>query len=112
MMRCRRELRCCARLVAAPVWRGGTLCCIEARGACLKGLRMSHPHPHHDHPHHDSGTVHSHTHGSVDPTIVTTQRGLWAVKWSFIGLCATALMQGVIVWLSGRVALLGGLVAK
>src|SRR5262249_30079538 len=52
------------------------------------------------------GTVHSHTHGSIDPMIVTTQRGLWAVKWSFIGLCATALVQGVIVWLSGSVGLL------
>jgi cation diffusion facilitator family transporter len=70
---------------------------------------MSHSHPHHGghaHHHHDRGTVHSHTHGSIDPTIVTTQRGLWAVKWSFIGLCATALIQGVIVWLSGSVALL------
>lgn len=70
---------------------------------------MSHAHPHHDghaHHHHDRGTVHSHTHGGVNPTIVTTQRGIWAVKWSFIGLCVTALMQGVIVWLSGSVALL------
>jgi len=71
---------------------------------------MSHAHPQHDahthHHHHDSSTPHSHTHGSVDPTIITTQRGLWAVKWSFIGLCLTALIQGVIVWLSGSVALL------
>ncbi len=78
-------------------------------GTCGQELRMSHSHPHHGHhphPHHDKGTVHRHTHGSVDPTIVTTQRGLWAVKWSFIGLCATALIQAVIVWLSGSVALL------
>jgi cation diffusion facilitator family transporter len=69
---------------------------------------MSHAHPHHDdhaQHHHHKGTVHGHTHGSIDPTIVTTQRGLWAVKWSFIGLCATALMQGGVVWLSGSLAL-------
>ncbi len=29
---------------------------------------------------------HSHTHGAVDPSITATSRGLWAVKWSFIGL--------------------------
>jgi hypothetical protein len=49
---------------------------------------------------------HAHTHGPVDPTILTTQRGLWALKWSSVGLGATALIQGVIVWLSGSVALL------
>src|SRR5499425_2474249 len=61
----------------------------------MEVTRMSHPH----HPH-------AHTHGTVDPTMVTTHRGLWAVKWSFIGLCATALIQVVIVWMSGSVALL------
>jgi cation diffusion facilitator family transporter len=48
----------------------------------------------------------AHTHGPVDPTILTTQRGLWALKWSLVGLGATALIQAVIVWLSGSVALL------
>jgi cation diffusion facilitator family transporter len=70
---------------------------------------MASPHhpPAHAHAHaHDAGTVHRHTHGPVDPTILTTQRGLWAVKWSVVGLGATALLQGVIVWLSGSVALL------
>jgi cation diffusion facilitator family transporter len=37
---------------------------------------------------------------------MTTQRGIWAIKWSFVGLGATALMQVVIVWMSGSVALL------
>jgi cation diffusion facilitator family transporter len=68
---------------------------------------MSSPHHPHSHAHHhDDGTVHRHTHGTIDPTIVTTQRGIWATKWSFIGLCATALIQVVIVWMSGSVALL------
>jgi cation diffusion facilitator family transporter len=37
---------------------------------------------------------------------LTTERGIWAVKWSLIGLSATALFQVVIVLLSGSVALL------
>ncbi len=48
---------------------------------------------------------HRHTHGPVDPSILT-QRGIWAIKWSFIGLFATAVFQVVIVLLSGSVALL------
>src|SRR5215204_7250849 len=49
---------------------------------------------------------HGHTHGAVDPTIATSERGIWAVKWSFFGLFATALVQIVVVLLSGSVALL------
>lgn len=49
---------------------------------------------------------HGHTHGVIDPVIATTARGIWAIKWSFAGLMATALLQVVIVWLSGSVALL------
>ena len=49
---------------------------------------------------------HSHTHGVVDPSITTTARGLWAVKWSFAGLMATALLQVMVVLLSNSVALL------
>ncbi len=47
-----------------------------------------------------------HPHGIVDPAIVTTSRGIWAVKWSFLGLLMTALLQAVVVVLSGSVALL------
>jgi cation diffusion facilitator family transporter len=47
-----------------------------------------------------------HTHGAIDPSIFTTQRGIWAIKWSFLGLFATALFQVVIVLFSGSVALL------
>lgn len=49
---------------------------------------------------------HDHTHGAVDPILLTTKRGIWAVKWSFLGMAATALFQIVIVLLSGSVALL------
>ena len=65
-----------------------------------------HPHHHAHAHHHGDGTVHRHTHGTVDPTLVTTQRGLWAIKWSLVGLGATALIQVVIVWMSGSMALL------
>jgi Co/Zn/Cd efflux system component len=49
---------------------------------------------------------HGHTHGSVDPLVVSSERGIWAVKWSFVALFATALAQAVVVVLSGSVALL------
>ena len=55
---------------------------------------------HHDH------SEHGHTHGAVDPSITTSERGIWAVKWSFIGLFATALVQIIVVFLSGSVGLL------
>jgi len=55
-----------------------------------------------DHP----GHPHDHTHGVVDPALLTTARGMWAVKWSFLGLLATAVFQLGIVWLSSSVALL------
>lgn len=49
---------------------------------------------------------HGHAHGVVDPSIASTARGLWALKWSFAGLVATALLQVAVVALSGSVALL------
>src|ERR687890_516150 len=59
-----------------------------------------HPHAHPGHAEHD------HSHGVVDPSLVASERGIWAVKWSFIGLFITALVQVVVVLLSGSVALL------
>ena len=50
--------------------------------------------------------AHNHTHGTIDPTLLTTERGIWAVKWSLIGLAATAVFQVVVVSFSGSVALL------
>lgn len=64
---------------------------------------------HDDHTHaedHGRDAQHGHTHGVVDPSIVSTDRGLWALKWSFVGLMVTALFQVVVVVLSGSVALL------
>jgi cation diffusion facilitator family transporter len=56
----------------------------------------------HDHGHEE----HGHTHGAVDPTVATSERGIWAIKWSFLMLAATALLQLAVVLLSGSVALL------
>jgi cation diffusion facilitator family transporter len=58
----------------------------------------------HDHEHEHDG--HGHTHGAVDPSIATSERGIWAVKWSFVGLFITAVLQLGVVVLSGSVALL------
>ena len=46
-------------------------------------------------------------HGVVDPSIFATERGIWAVKWSFVGLFITAILQVVVVYYSGSIALLG-----
>ena len=59
-------------------------------------------HSHQDHHRHS----HGHSHGVVDPSIASTRRGLWALKWSFVGLIVTALLQVVVVLLSGSIALL------
>jgi ABC-type nickel/cobalt efflux system permease component RcnA len=62
----------------------------------------------HDHPHdhgHDHSPGHGDTHGIVDPSITTSDRGLWAIKWSFVGLAATAALQLFVVFISSSVAL-------
>ena len=69
---------------------------------------MEHGHDHHDdathrHGHHHG---HGHSHGVVDPSIASSDRGLSALKWSFVGLMVTATIQVVVVVLSGSVGLL------
>ena len=54
---------------------------------------------HSDHPH-------DHTHGALDPALLSTEKGIWAIKWSLWGLLATATFQLAIVFLSSSVALL------
>jgi cation diffusion facilitator family transporter len=56
--------------------------------------------------HHHGAQGHGHAHGVIDPTIASTERGVWALKWSFVGLLVTALVQLAIVLISGSVALL------
>ena len=63
----------------------------------------------HGHSHfksHSEHTHHAHTHSAIDPSILSTERGIWAIKWSFVGLFATAIFQVAVVLLSGSVALL------
>lgn len=62
---------------------------------------------HHSHGHsHDHGGEHGHTHGVIDPSLTTTERGIWAIKWSFVILSLTAIGQLAIALWSGSVALL------
>jgi Co/Zn/Cd efflux system component len=63
-------------------------------------------HDQHDHDHGSQGHGHGHTHGVVDPSITTSERGIWAIKWSFIGLFITAAIQIFVVYLSKSVGLL------
>jgi cation diffusion facilitator family transporter len=70
-------------------------------------LMAEHFHAHHDHCHRNGhGYSHGHIHGTIDPSITTSERGIWAIKWSFIGLAVTALLQIVVVLLSHSVGLL------
>src|SRR5439155_27050361 len=65
----------------------------------------SHPHRHEQtdaHQHYD----HDHTHGALDPALLTTEKGIWAVKWSLLGLLLTAVLQSAIVAYTFSVALL------
>jgi cation diffusion facilitator family transporter len=62
-----------------------------------------HDHGGHGHDHHGP---HGHTHGVIDATIATTERGIWAIKWSFAILAVTAAAQVAVVVFSGSVALL------
>ncbi|MFZ5609340.1 MAG: cation diffusion facilitator family transporter [Pseudomonadota bacterium] len=57
-------------------------------------------------PHNGHAHARDHVHGAVDPSIVTTRQGIWAVKWSFIVLAMTAFLQLAVVYISGSVALL------
>jgi hypothetical protein len=50
---------------------------------------------------HDHSYGHDYTHGAVNPSIATTEHGIWSVKWSFVGLGITTLLQVFVVWLSG-----------
>ncbi|MCX5739284.1 MAG: cation transporter, partial [Proteobacteria bacterium] len=79
--------------------------------SALVWLGLTEPDGAHGHGH-PRGQVHGHageyghTHGTLDPTIATTERGIWAIKWSFAILGVTAVLQLVIVVTSGSVALL------
>jgi len=68
---------------------------------------MSHEGHMHDE---ESHCGHHHVHGVVDPSMLATQKGISTVKWSFIVLIATALVQMTAVSYSGSVALLADMI--
>ena len=57
-----------------------------------------HGHPHDETPagHAGHGLLH-HAHGPIDPSLFTAGRGIWAIKWAFVGLLVTAVLQSVVV---------------
>ena len=57
------------------------------------------------HSHGEAGG-HGHTHGIIDPVLSASERGIWAIRWSFILLTVTAALQLAVVFWSGSVALL------
>jgi cation diffusion facilitator family transporter len=79
-------------------------------------LKPPHEHGHdtHEHSHGgvhnadgDRGTGgHAHLHGVVDATIASSERGIWVIKWSFVGLLITAVLQIVVFYFSNSVGLL------
>ncbi|MBD2113107.1 MULTISPECIES: cation diffusion facilitator family transporter [Cyanophyceae] len=83
---------------------------IEGAIALVTPVEPSHHHSHDHHHGHGHSHGHSHTHGAVDPEIAASEQGLWAVKWSFVGLVITAIAQAVVFALSGSVALMADLI--
>ena len=65
-----------------------------------------HDHHGHERDHETDEERHAHTHGVVDPSILATELGIRAVRWSFAGLFLTAFFQLIIVYYSGSIALL------
>ena len=53
---------------------------------------------------------HGHTHGVIDPSLTSSDRGIWAIKWSFVILAITSAFQFVIVLVTGSVALLADMI--
>jgi cation diffusion facilitator family transporter len=54
-----------------------------------------------------AGVVRPHSHDAVDAALSASAEGLRALKISLVGLAATAILQAVLVGVSGSVALLG-----
>jgi cation diffusion facilitator family transporter len=69
------------------------------------GHTHGHGHAHGDHDH-----SHDHSHGIVDPSIASSERGLWAVKWSGILLLAISIVELAVVAMSSSTALLADMI--
>jgi cation diffusion facilitator family transporter len=53
---------------------------------------------------------HDHSHGVVDPSIATSERGLWAVKWSGVLLLIVSFIELAVVAMSHSTALLADMI--
>ncbi len=75
------------------------------------GHKHGHGHDHgHDHGHGHGHGDHEHSHGVVDPSIASSERGLWAVKWSGILLLAISIVELTVVAMSHSTALLADMI--
>jgi len=70
---------------------------LERHGLRCERILLTHGHGDHGGQGHGGGHGHGHSHGTVDATIFTSERGLWATRWSFIALFVTASAQLVVV---------------
>lgn len=73
------------------------------------GQEVTVGHNGHGHGHGGAGG-HGHTHGVIDPSLTSSDRGIWAIKWSFVILAITAACQFAVVLVSGSVALLADMI--
>jgi cation diffusion facilitator family transporter len=70
-----------------------------------------HDHDGHDHGHgHDGHDHHGHSHGVVDPSIATSERGLWVTKVSGLVMLAVALLELGVYAASRSAALLADMI--
>lgn len=53
-----------------------------------------------------SAEASGHVHSASYASLLTSERGIWALKWSLIDLLLTTLLQAIIAYYSGSVALL------
>jgi cation diffusion facilitator family transporter len=71
-------------------------------GGASNDHKAAHPHEHDSH----TAGGHGHTHGVVDASVLTSKRGIWAIRWSFVVLFFTALIQIYVYFRSNSVGLL------
>jgi cation diffusion facilitator family transporter len=69
----------------------------------MVGHTQSH---HHEPAHAHDRAGYDHTHGTLDPTLLASEKGIWAVKWSLLILLITTVLQATVVAFTSSVALL------
>ena len=74
-----------------------------ALGSIVGAFWHSHDDAAHEHDH-------DHSHGSAEVLLTSGERGIFALKWSFIIMAGVGLIEMGIVWLSGSVALFADMI--